>query len=108
MGIVSHFLGLKFQWTTDEQKNVSCHINQEAFTESIIQQCDLDPNAINHPPSPYRSGTPIDSINDKPPTAQPERCALETKYRSIIGSLRWLGISTRPDIATVTNILAQH
>ena len=28
--------------------------------------------------------------------------------QKLVGSLNWLGQSTRPDIATITNILAQH
>jgi hypothetical protein len=33
---------------------------------------------------------------------------LEEKIRKILGSLNWLSTQTRPDIATITNIIAQH
>jgi hypothetical protein len=37
-----------------------------------------------------------------------KRMELETKLRTIIGSLNWISTQTRPDIATITNILAQY
>ena len=39
---------------------------------------------------------------------QSQKNQLETKYRSLIGSLLWLSQGTRPDLATVTCILARH
>ena len=39
---------------------------------------------------------------------QPTQNKLKAKMQSIIGSLTWLSTSTRPDITTITNILAKY
>ena len=106
MGPVSHFLGIKFQWK-QEQNNLSVHLSQEAFTETLLHQFEYDSETINTKPTPYRSGLPVDAIPDITlPTVK--RHELETKLRSIVGSLNWLASATRPDIATITNMLAQY
>eukprot|EP00957_Ditylum_brightwellii_P081614 6208777-Ditylum_brightwellii.AAC.1 len=69
---------------------------------------ELDSDAINHPPTPYRSGLPFDVIYDSPPEDSVECKLLETRYRSIVGSLNWISHSKRLDLATVTNLLDQH
>ena len=62
---------------------------------------------INSVQSPYRSGYPIDSIPDE--AYDPQTQYQYTKQlQSIVGSLTWLSMSTRPDLATITNILAKY
>lgn len=57
--------------------------------------------------TPYCSGLPIDSvIHESMPTT--ERDALCLAYQSIVGRLNWLVHTTRPDLATVVSLLAQH
>jgi hypothetical protein len=42
-------------------------------------------------------------------TLSPAECDhLHLQYQSLVGSLNWLGHTTRPDIATVVSLLAQH
>ena len=62
---------------------------------------------INTVQSPYRSGYPIDKI---PSEAYDEKTQQQytKKLQSIVGSLTWLSMSTRPDLSTVTNMLAKH
>jgi len=103
MGNVTHFLGLRFQWrksTTD----LKVHISQEAFSDNLIQQAGLSTLSAKSNLTPFRSGNPVDSIdnnNEYDPT-------LEKEMRSYVGSLLWLSIGTRPDLSTITNILAQY
>jgi hypothetical protein len=33
---------------------------------------------------------------------------LRLKYQSLVGSLNWLAVTTRPDLATIVSLLAQH
>ena len=55
--------------------------------------------------TPFRSGFPIDKI---PPPNTPASPATILQMRQLVGSLQWLSQCTRPDIATVTNLLAQY
>ena len=56
---------------------------------------------------PYKSGLPVDKIRDQNYSAR-EQEIITKKYQSIIGSLNWLAVSTRPDISTITNMLAKY
>ena len=64
MGKVSHFVGVKFQWTETPTK-LSVHLSQQAFTENLIEMAGLLHDSATTKPSPYRSGMPVDSIPHK-------------------------------------------
>ena len=103
MGNVTHFLGLRFQWRKTHT-DLKVHISQEAFSDNLIQQAGLSTISAKTNLTPFRSGNPVDSIennNEYDPT-------LEKEMRSYVGSLLWLSIGTRPDLSTITNILAQY
>ena len=106
MGQVSHFLGIRFQWRT-EADNVHVHLSQEAFTENLISQAGLSQLSTKTNPTPYRSGCPVDSLPKEYVPAN-EKAKLEHTLRSYVGSLLWLSQGTRPDLATITNILAKY
>ena len=54
-----------------------------------------------------KSGLPVDAIPDVTiPTNK--RKQLETKLLSPVGSMNWLAVATRPDIMTITNMIAQY
>jgi hypothetical protein len=57
--------------------------------------------------TPYRSGYPIDSVIHTPMNPH-DRDVLRLNYQSLVGSLNWLAHTTRPDLATVVSLLAQH
>ena len=57
--------------------------------------------------TPYRSDCCIDSIPHESMSAG-VRNSLRLCYQSLVGSLNWLAHTTRPDIATVVSLLAQH
>jgi len=107
MGQVTHFLGIRFQWRTTPDSHIHVHLSQEAFAQNLVAQAGLHVLSATTNPSPYRSGCPVDSLPRQhlPPE---ERAALETKLRSYVGSLLWLSQATRPDLATITNILAKY
>jgi len=106
MGQVSHFLGIRFQWRQTKE-NLQVHLSQQAFTENLIQQAGLDNQSSSTNLTPYRSGYPVDSIkNIKMNSTEKEK--LEHELRSYVGSFLWLSQGTRPDIATITNILSKH
>ena len=106
-GPIDYFLGIKFTPKRHKDGHVSIHLTQEAFVESLVQSIGLDGNAVSEPKTPYRSGLPVDSIKqeDYDPTTQAKMTHL---MQTLVGSLNWLAISTRPDIAPITNMLAKY
>jgi hypothetical protein len=106
-GPVTYFLGIKFITNTDENGDVSIQLTQEAFIESLVASAGLDGDGINEPKTPYRVGYPVDKIPEETYDEDTQH-----KYthllRVLVGSLNWLSISTRPDIATITNMLAKY
>lgn len=106
-GPVTYFLGIKFTTQTDENGDVSIQLSQEAFIESLVQSTGLDGDGVTEPKTPYRIGYPVDKIKieEYDLTTQHKMTHL---YQVLIGSLNWLSISTRPDISTITNMLAKY
>ena len=106
-GQAHHFLGLTIDVTRSPSNTVSIHLSQQAFIDSLLDEYNYNSLAVNSTPTPYKSGLPIDSI---PPTSYPphQQATLTNEYQHIVGSFQWLAVSTRPDIATVTNILAKY
>jgi len=74
------------------------------FADNLIQQAGLSITSATSNLTPFCSGNPVDSIHESiiyDPT-------LEKEMRSYVGSLLWLSLGTRPDLSTITNILAKH
>ena len=107
-GPIQYFLGIRFTNTTHDDGHVTTKLSQEAFSETLIAAAQLDGDAVSIPHTPYRSGYPIDKIpiepNLTPLTQQKQNHLLQ----SLVGSLNWLAISTRPDIAPATNFIAKY
>jgi hypothetical protein len=103
-GQIGYFLGINFSCTKHGDGNVTIHMGQEAFVENLCQIANLDDPHVNAVSTPYRSGCPVDTI----PTATDPPSTLTHTMQVLLGCLTWLSISTRPDIATITNLLAQY
>jgi len=107
MGPVTHFLGLKFQWRQTKTM-LKVHISQEAFADTLIQKAGLTRFSSTTTKTPYRSGYPVDKIPPDPTLTTQQKQAIEAQYRSLVGSLLWVSQGTRPDLSTITNMLAKH
>ena len=107
-GPIQWFLGIKFQTQQDRDNNVSILMSQTAFIDTLLQMCDLDHPHVTEPRTPYRVGYPVDSIPITPLSDANEQAKLKHRMQQLIGCLTWLSMSTRPDIATITNILAKY
>lgn len=104
---VDHFLGLTFHCKRHSDNNISIRLSQEPFIENLLERTQMDGPEVYTVPTPYRSGYPVDKI---PCTTESETTQkrITHKMQKALGSLQWLATSTRPDIATITNILSQY
>jgi dUTPase len=106
-GQIGYFLGINFTCTKHDDGAVTIHLGQEAFIENLCQLANLDNPHVAPVHTPYRSGCTVDNIpTHKSSSNQPS--PLTHKMQVLVGCLTWLSISTRPDIATITNLLAQY
>ena len=104
-GQIGYFLGINFNCTRHHDNNVTIHLGQEAFIESLAQSLQLDGPAVNSVKTPYRSGFPVDTI---PIDSSDVDLTIIKQMQQYVGCLNWLSISTRPDIATITNLLSRY
>ena len=107
MGEVSHFLGIRYQWRKTSDR-VTAHMSQEAFADTLIEQAGFSTITSTATKTPYRSGLPVDKIPPDLSLSPTQQNIIKQKYQSLVGSLLWLSQATRPDLATITNLLAQH
>ena len=104
---VDFFLGIRFDCHRHSNGKVTIHLSQQAFIENLLYSNNMHTDDINTVQIPYRSGLPIDSIPDEAYDDVTQRLYTKT-LQSLVGSFTWLSMSTRPDIATITNILAKY
>ena len=103
MGTVSHYLGLKFDWSTLPNNKLQVHVSQPAFVEQLLSNNKME--NCNPAPTPYRQGLPVDNIPSPPKSSSNH---LTPQMRHLVGSLLWLSQATRPDLSTIVSILAQY
>jgi deoxyuridine 5'-triphosphate nucleotidohydrolase len=106
-GQIGYFLGINFTCKRHDDGHVTIHLGQEAFVENLCEIAGLDNSHVTPVQTPYRSGCPVDSIKPKQVTTE-QQSILTHKMQVLLGCLTWLSISTRPDISTITNLLAQY
>jgi hypothetical protein len=106
-GQIGYFLGINFECSKDKNGDVTIHMGQEAFVDNLCQMANLDNSNVSTVPTPYRSGYPTDSMPYIPSDTSTQ-AKLVHEMQVYIGCLTWLAMSTRPDIATITNILAKY
>ena len=104
---MGYFLGINFTCTKHENGDVSILLSQEAFIDSLAALANLTTPNMNYPKSPYWSGFPVDKINSIHGNFENQDKMTKT-MQHVVGCLNWLSISTRPDIATITNILSKY
>ena len=106
-GVIDYFLGIKFTYRDNEDGSLSVYLSQEAFIDNIVKQFKLDGAGVGTPRTPYRSGYPVDKVPIDGFDAQLTPAKINL-LQSMVGCLTWLSTSTRPDVATITNMLAKY
>ena len=98
LGAPSRFLN----WTIKYHKNGSVHISQPDAIDAILEQTRMaDCNSTKTPYTSLKHG----EVNNTTEKLNAQRA---TRYRKILGDIRYITDSTRPDITYITNRLAQH
>jgi len=93
LGEISSCLGMEFK-----QNNGDICITQRNYTESVLNRFEM---ANATPAIPLEPNCKIDKANKK------EANESKRPYQELIGSLMYLAVSTRPDIAHAVNFLSQ-
>jgi hypothetical protein len=105
-GPVKHFLGLRYDTSIDDEGNVKITMSQQQSIQELLIEARMN-SSTNYKESPYRSGHPVDAVaNEDLPLHEKQK--LQQILQKYVGSLNWLSTQTRPDISTITNIIAQH
>ena len=103
----SHFLGTKFTNVKHTDGHVDIYMNQPTEIADLIKKASLHQPQTNISRTPYRSGFPVDSIPDDD-LPFPQREKLNKELQELVGCLNWISTQTRPDLSTITNIIAQY
>lgn len=101
LGRIDQCLGIKFH---QDQESNQISMSQEGFIENIIQKFNMeDCKPVQTPLNPS-----VKLSKAMSPKNEEERKEMSSKpYRSLIGSLMYLAISTRPDITHAISQLSQ-
>ena len=91
-GELNWFLGMKFT-----REDSTYKINQSAYIDKILHKFNM--SECNSSPTPAIEGLQLQTLQDK---------ATDFDYRGLVGSLLYLMLGTRPDIAWIVNRLSQH
>ena len=96
MGKLHHFLGMSVD---QNEKNKTVWIGHPSYIENLLRKFGMqDCTPVN---------TPVDVGSKLETTTDEEECADQQQYQSAIGSLMYLAVSTRPDIAYAVGNLAK-
>ena len=109
MGPVSHFLGHEFQWRSyqiENENQLRLHLSQTAYADHLVDIARLSQSS-KPVITPYRSGNPVDSITTQT-TSKTQKQSLQDEMRQLVGSLNWLSQGMRPDLSTITSMLAKY
>lgn len=104
---LSSFLGLNIQQVRHNDGELTVYLDQGHSILNLIAKAGLDKPGTASKKTPYRSGHPVDSIENQE-MSEREREKLNKILQEYVGELNWLSTQTRPDISTITNIIAQY
>lgn len=96
LGKLTYFLGMS---VVQNQEELTTWVGQPAYIEKLLERQKMsDAKAV---------GTPVDSGRHLLKATEDEEAVDQQLYQSLIGSLMYLSVCTRPDIAYVVSTLAK-
>ena len=95
LGEVTEFLRMRIT-----RSGSKIHLDQTAYLETVLQRCGMSEAKPTTTPLPAGYVPEVNST-----VASPE---LRSRYQTVIGSLLYLMLGTRPDISFAVTKLAQH
>jgi hypothetical protein len=96
-GPISSFLGLK---VTRNRTTRTLELSQKTYIESVVKEF-LHGELVNSKPTPLEPNQRLE------PNQDPVDEKLRTEYQQLVGSLMWLAMRTRLDIAYHVSILSR-
>jgi hypothetical protein len=99
LGLVSHYLGFEVSFTPGK-----VHICQEAYVGRVLERFSM--STCSGKSTPHQPGVKLIATSDEE-SQQAKADMADRAYRSIIGSLLYACLGTRPDIAFAVLALAQ-
>ena len=96
MGKLHYFLGMQ---VVQDQKTGDVWIGQPNYTENLLRK--------HHMQDSKPVSTPADASQKLVKATDGEECINQQQYQSIIGSLMYLSVTSRPDITYSVSILAR-
>ena len=96
LGQLHHFLGMTVKQDKEQR---SVWIGQPTYTENLLKKFGMQDSKPVH--------TPVDASSKLLIATEEEECIDQQRYQSAIGSLMYLTVSTRPDIAYAVANLAK-
>ena len=106
-GSPQYFLGLKVK--IQNHNNIqNIFLSQQLPSLEFIDRVGLSNISATSNATPYYAGFPVDKIKGDITLPAHVKQKVEDDWRSYVGSLNWLSISTRPYLSTITNILSKY
>jgi hypothetical protein len=109
LGLISEYLGMKIQ---QDRKNKTLTIDQIDYAKKVVQRFGQENchNVATPLPGGYKpeSQSPVDENGKPNPNYKKATPQDIHKYQSIIGSLLYLTLGTRPDIAYAVILMSQY
>jgi hypothetical protein len=96
-GPISSFLGLK---VTRDRTARTLKLSQKTYIESVVKEF-LHGESVNSKPTPLEANQRLE------PNLDPVDEKLQTEYQQLVGSLMWLAMRTRLDIAYHVSTLSR-
>jgi hypothetical protein len=95
LGDVTEFLRMRITWTGDK-----IYLDQTEYLHTVLQRCGMQ--------NTKSATTPLPTGYVAVRSLEPMNSALRSRYQTVIGSLLYLMLGTRPDISFAVTQLAQH
>lgn len=95
LGDCTEFLGMRISYV-----GTSIHIDQSTYLDTILERCGMTNAKVAHTPLPAGYNPEANDAAVNP--------SLRSRFQMVIGSLLYLMLGSRPDIAFAITKLAQH